>query len=87
MSLLGLDIGTTGVKAIAFSADGKVLAQAYQEYHPLSPKKGWLEFDSRNVFKQAKMVIKEVASKTKKDPIKAFSVSSLGEASIPDLNP
>ena len=83
MSLLGLDIGTTGVKAIAFSIEGKILAQAYQEYHPISPQKGWLELNSQNVFEQIKTVIKEVAYKTKKDPIKAFSVSCFGEAVTP----
>ena len=83
MSLLGLDIGTTGVKAIAFSTEGEILAQAYQEYHILSPEKGWLELDSRVVWKQVKMVISEVAFKTKKDPIKAFSISSFGEAVTP----
>lgn len=75
MSLLGLDIGTTGVKAIAFSIEGEILAAAYREYHPISPQKGWLEFNSQNVFEQIKTVIKEVAYKTKKDPIKAFSIS------------
>ena len=29
MSIMGIDIGTTGTKAIAFSEDGKILAQAY----------------------------------------------------------
>ena len=29
MSLLGLDIGTTGVKAIAFSREGEVLSHAH----------------------------------------------------------
>ena len=83
MSLLGLDIGTTGVKATAFSSEGEVLSHAYQEYHMLSPEKGWLELDSRIVWEQVKMVVSETAFKTKKDPVKAFSVSSLGESVTP----
>ena len=31
MSLLGLDIGTTGCKAMVFAADGRVLGQARRE--------------------------------------------------------
>ena len=38
MSIMGIDIGTTGTKAIAFSEDGKVLAQAYNEYDLVFPK-------------------------------------------------
>lgn len=83
MSLLGLDIGTTGCKAIVFSLEGKILAQAYKEYHFLSPKKGWLELDSQKVWNQIKTAIKEVAVKTKKGPIKALSISSFGEAVTP----
>ena len=36
MSLLGIDVGTTGCKVIAFREDGTLLAQAYGEY-PLTP--------------------------------------------------
>jgi len=41
----GIDIGTTGTKAIAFSEDGKILAQAYNEYDLVFPKPKWVEFD------------------------------------------
>jgi xylulokinase len=42
-SLVGLDIGTSGVKAIALSPDGEVVARAEEEY-PLSiPQPGWAE--------------------------------------------
>lgn len=83
MSLLGLDIGTTGVKAIAFSTDGKILSQVYQEYHFIMPKKGWMELDSKEMWGKIKRVIKEVSDKTKRDPIKAISISSFGEAVTP----
>jgi xylulokinase len=45
-TLVGLDVGTTGVKALAVSAiDGAVLASAEREY-PLSvPRPGWAEQD------------------------------------------
>ncbi len=83
MSLLGVDIGTTGCKATAFSVEGEILGKAYQEYHFLYPQKGWMELDSQAVWDKIKMVISQVASQTAKDPIKAFSVSSFGEAVTP----
>jgi xylulokinase len=44
-SLVGVDVGTTAVKAVALSRDGEVLAVAEEEY-PLSlPQPGWAEQD------------------------------------------
>lgn len=43
-SLLGIDLGTTGVKAALFAADdGQVLASAFFEYPLLHPHPGWAE--------------------------------------------
>jgi xylulokinase len=43
--LVGLDVGTTGVKALALSPEGNVLARA-EEAYPLSlPEPGWAEQD------------------------------------------
>jgi xylulokinase len=43
--LVGLDIGTTGVKALAVAEDGRIVARAEEEY-PLSiPRPGWAEQD------------------------------------------
>jgi xylulokinase len=44
-ALVGLDVGTTGVKALAVDEAGAVLARAEREY-PLSlPRPGWAEQD------------------------------------------
>ena len=32
MSIIGLDIGTTGCKAVVFNENGLILARAYREY-------------------------------------------------------
>jgi xylulokinase len=45
LSLAGIDVGTTGVKAVRISETGEVLARAEEEY-PLSiPQPGWAEQD------------------------------------------
>ncbi|HRI87627.1 MAG TPA: FGGY-family carbohydrate kinase [Candidatus Hydrogenedentes bacterium] len=80
MSLLGLDVGTTGAKGVAFDLDGKPIASAYREYPLLSPKPGWLELDPEHVWKCVREVLAEVAQKTKHDPIRAMAMSSQGEA-------
>jgi xylulokinase len=43
--LVGLDVGTTGVKALALSPDGEVLARAEESYGLSTPHPGWAEQD------------------------------------------
>lgn len=83
MSLLGVDVGTGSVKAGVFSADGECLATAYREYGMLAPQPGWACLDSQDVWQKTREVIADVASHTDSDPIRAMSVSSLGEAVVP----
>ncbi|MBN1396274.1 MAG: hypothetical protein JW959_14720 [Pirellulales bacterium] len=83
MSLLGIDVGTTGVKAAAFDGSGKVLADAYREYPTLHPRPDWAELDSAAVVRQIKDVIAQVAAAARADPIAALAVSALGEAATP----
>ncbi len=45
-ALLGIDLGTTGVKAALFSTDdGHVLADAFLDYPLYHPHPGWAEQD------------------------------------------
>ena len=83
MSLLGIDLGTTGCKAGVFGLNGGCIAQAYREYDMLHPQSGWSELDSSAVWEKTKEVIAEVAAKTAHDPVTALSVSAFGEAFVP----
>ena len=42
-ALIGLDVGTSGVKAVAISADGELLATAEESYPSSAPQPGWSE--------------------------------------------
>jgi xylulokinase len=44
-AVVGLDVGTTGVKALALSPDGAVLARAERHYELSIPHPGWAEQD------------------------------------------
>jgi xylulokinase len=44
-ALVGLDVGTTGVKAIAITPDGEVIASAEEGYGLSTPQPGWSEQD------------------------------------------
>ncbi len=82
MSLLGIDVGTTGCKAAVFSADGRLLTSAYEEYDVLRPAPSWAELDAEEVWDQVKTTICRVST-SPSDPIEALAVSSLGEAMVP----
>ena len=83
MSLMGIDIGTTGCKAAAFRADGALLALAYREYDIQRPAPGSAELDPIQVWALIKECIREVTAATGADPVSALTVSSLGEAVVP----
>jgi xylulokinase len=43
--LVGIDVGTSGVKALALSETGEILARAEREYPLSTPRPGWAEQD------------------------------------------
>jgi xylulokinase len=85
MSLLGIDVGTSGCKSAVFSEDGRLLSLAYEEYDFQHPQPGWAELDARQVWAQIQRTIQKAAAGSAPfhDPIQAVCVSSLGEAVVP----
>ena len=81
MSWLGIDIGTTGAKAVVFDQGGKTLASAYREYGVLSPQMGWFELDCAEVMEVCREVIAAAAGQVLgSDAVRAIGISSQGEA-------
>jgi xylulokinase len=83
MSILGLDIGTTGVKAVVFREDGEFVTAPYREYDLKSPRHGHLELDPNEVWDAIRAVLGEAAAATTDDPIRSLATSTLGEAAVP----
>jgi xylulokinase len=83
MSLVGLDIGTTGCKAVAFSHEGKMLASAGKEYPLLHPFVGAAELDPQQVWEYVKDTLSQINARVKSDPVEALAVSSQGESCVP----
>jgi xylulokinase len=61
-TLVGLDVGTTGVKAVALSAEGEVLATASHGYPLSTPRAGWSEQDPEDWWQASEAALGEVAS-------------------------
>ena len=59
-ALVGLDVGTSGVKAIAISDTGDVLARAERPYPLSTPQPGWAEQDPDDWWRAAQDVVAEL---------------------------
>ena len=81
MSWMGIDIGTSGCKAVAFDEQGSVLAEAHRSYATLVPQEGWAELDSAAVMEACYAVLAEAGHACReRDPVRGLGVSSQGEA-------
>lgn len=62
--LIGLDIGTTHIKAIALNDDGQLLAHAGRENQTASPLPGQMEQDPEVIFQNVCAVLREAHEKS-----------------------
>jgi xylulokinase len=83
MSYMGIDIGTTGCKAVLFSDKGEPLSFAYDEYDIDHPRPGWSELDPHEVWRRVRLAIRTAAAGAGGDPVRALAVSSMGESMVP----
>ncbi len=83
MSLLGIDVGTTGCKAVLFSDEGPILGSAYAEYDIKRPQPGYMELDAQRVWEAVKATLRKAFSSAGREPCRALSVASMGEAFVP----
>ncbi|MCK5135553.1 MAG: hypothetical protein KAR19_07165 [Bacteroidales bacterium] len=83
MSYLGLDIGTSGCKAVIFEQDGTLLSSSFREYLLKTPHPGWSELDSGEVIDSCFRVIRGAVKGSAGSPVKAMGISSQGEAFTP----
>jgi xylulokinase len=56
-ALIGIDVGTSGVKGIAISRSGDVLATEEEGYPLSTPQPGWSEQDPENWWRATEMVL------------------------------
>lgn len=80
MSYVGIDIGTSGCKAVAFDEEGGVLAQAGREYDLRLTPDGGAELDPDEVMAACFEVLRECADGAAPGAVAALGISSQGEA-------
>ena len=79
--LIGLDIGTTALKAAVFDTAGKLLAVSTQEYDLITPQVNYVEEKGEvywNAFKHAVADLKEKHPMSEEDEA-ALAISAQGE--------
>lgn len=62
--LLGLDVGTTGARALAIDEAGRVITSASATYPLLTPRPGWTEQNPEDWWQASKEVLRRVAAQT-----------------------
>jgi sugar (pentulose or hexulose) kinase len=91
--LLGIDVGTTGSKAIAFLPDGRAVARGYADYPLHVGPGGTAELDAAEVLEAVRRAVREAAAgalAAGAGPIRALAAAAQGEAFTPvarDLRP
>ena len=61
-ALVGIDVGTTGVKGVAIDENGAVLATAEEHYALATPKPGWAEQDPEDWWQASQRVLAHLPS-------------------------
>src|SRR5215472_6801772 len=78
-ALLGIDLGTTGVKAALFAAeDGHVIASAFVDYPLFHPQPGWAEQDPEQWWRATIAAISSCLSEGATQGIVPFDVRGVG---------
>ena len=77
--LLGLDIGTTGAKALLLNLDGTVVAVATSEYPMSTPRPLWSEQNPEDWWKATQHSFKRVLSKAGVNPDEIVGIGLTGQ--------
>ena len=71
---IGLDVGTSGVKAILVAADGTVVATADADYPLLTPRPGWTEQEPEDWWRASCAVLRRLQAEAP-GPVEAIGLT------------
>lgn len=85
MSLIALDIGTSGMRAVIYGLDGSRRGTSYFEYHSDFPQPGYVEQETQSWLDAAVMCLKGISGylKAGADEPQAITVTSQRSSLIP----
>ena len=74
--LIGIDIGTTSTKLIAYSTDGNIIAEENAKYSTYNPEEGFFEQNPEEIFYSVINKLKSLIYKNKNNKLLGISFSS-----------
>ena len=74
--LLGIDIGTSGGRALLFEPTGRPVAQASRAWSPHLPRPEWAELDAEAVWKALGLLLQELAGRVPLHRVAGVGISA-----------
>src|SRR5512141_1217230 len=81
--LTGLDVGTTNIKALIFTPDGRVVAQASLPTPTHTPQPGQAYYEPEELWQAVVRVLKQATAQVDARRIASIAMASMGEAGVP----
>ena len=79
--VVAIDAGTTGVRSIAFSDAGTIIASSYREFPQYFPRPGWVEHDALEIWDAVQTTLAEVAGALD-EPIATIGITDQRETVV-----
>lgn len=84
-AVMGVDIGTTGCRAVVYQANGQELSSSAQEYPLYTPQSTWAEQDPEKIYRAVVQVVRHAGEqvKAKQGKITGICFSSVFHSVVP----
>ena len=82
MRALGVDVGTTAVKAVLLDEEARIVAEAAHPHDLNSPRPGWAEEDPADWWRGTRAALEALAAQTGLDGVAAVAVSGMVPALV-----
>src|SRR4051794_29653969 len=81
--IIGIDIGTSGIKVGAMNKEGELGCLEYQSYSLLYPQMGWVEIDLEDIWEKTKTLLTKVWQQVETlGSVDAISLSTFCNSSV-----
>jgi len=83
-SLIAIDAGTTGIRALAVDEGGRVIDVSYREITQYFPRPGWVEHDATEIWEAVAATVDEVARRLQDlgHPVAAIGITNQRETVV-----
>jgi glycerol kinase len=80
-AVIAIDVGTTGVRAVAVNELGRPVARAYREFTQYYPRPGWVEHDAEEIWQAVAASVALVAGQLD-GPVAAIGITNQRETTL-----